>query len=126
VSGATATGALSQITVTDTRNTFPGWAVTGQAADFAGSAAAAGATIPAGQLGWVPTDTSLATGAVLGPTVAPGSPGLATAALLASAVSGRGTGTTLLGADLTLDIPLAAIAGPYTSTLTVTAVTAQA
>jgi|HubBroStandDraft_1064217.scaffolds.fasta_scaffold87498_2 Bacterial Ig-like domain (group 3) len=124
VAGATATGALNPITVTDTRNTFPGWSVSGQTSDFTGSGSAAGGTIPGNQLGWVPTDTSIATGATLGGTVTPASPGLGTtAAVLASAAPGGGAGTSALGANLTLDIPASALAGPYGATLTVTAVT---
>jgi len=126
VSGATATGALNPITVSDTRNTYPGWSVTGQVANFTGTGTAASGTIPGDQLGWVPTDTAIATGAVLGATVAPGStsPGLGdTAEVLASAVPGGGYGTSALGANLTLDIPATAPAGPYTSSLTVTGVT---
>jgi Bacterial Ig-like domain (group 3) len=124
VSGATATGALNPITVSDTRNTFPGWSVSGQTSDFTGSGSAAGGDISGNQLGWVPTDTSLATGATLGGTVTPAGPGLgSTAAVLASAAPGGGGGTSALGANLTLDIPASAIAGPYAATLTVTAVT---
>jgi hypothetical protein len=125
VSGASATGALNPITVSDTRNTLPGWSVSGQSADFAGSGTAATSTISGNQLGWAPTDTSLGTGAALGGTVAPGSPGLGTtAAVLALAHAGNGLGTSALGANLTLAIPATALAGPYASSLTVTAVTA--
>jgi hypothetical protein len=127
VSGADATSVLNPITVTDTRNTDPGWSVAGLVSDFTGSGTASGSTIPGDQLGWVPTDTSLATGAALGPTVAPGDPGLGgTAAVLASAAAGGGAGTSLLGANLTLAIPPAAVGGSYTSALTVTAVTSSA
>ena len=125
VSGANAAGTLSPVTVTDTRNTYPGWSVSGQAGDFAGSGSAAGSAISGSQLGWVPTDTSLATGAALGPTVAPATPGLGgMPGILASAAAGGGLGTSLLGANLTLAIPPTAAAGPYASTLTVTAVAA--
>lgn len=51
VSGSTATAATTPIVVSDTRNTFPGWSVSGQAADFTGLGAASGASISAGQLG---------------------------------------------------------------------------
>ena len=72
----------------------------------------------------MPTDTSLGTGVTLGGTVAPGSPGLGTTpAILASAAAGNGLGTSVLGGNLTLDIPALAEAGPYVSTLTVTLVT---
>jgi hypothetical protein len=121
VSGANATGALNPITVGDSRNTTPGWSVTGQAANFTGPGTA---TISGNQLGWVPTSTSLATGATLGATVTPAAPGLGTtAATLASAHAGNGFGTSALGANLTLAIPPAAPPGAYTSSLTVTAVT---
>jgi hypothetical protein len=124
VSGANATGALNPVTVSDTRNTVPGWSVSGQSADFAGSGTAAGSTISGNQLGWAPTDTSLGTGATLGGTVAPASPGLGTtAAVLAQAHAGSGAGTSALGANLTLAIPATALAGPYASSLTLTAVT---
>ena len=124
VSGSGATGALNPITVADTRNTTPGWSVSGQAADFTGSGTAAGGSIPGNQLGWAPASASLGTGVTLGGTVAPGSPGLGTtAAVLASAHAGSGSGTSALGANLTLAIPAAAAAGSYTSSLTVTAVT---
>ena len=126
VSGSAATAPLNSITVTDNRNAQPGWSVSGQARDFSGSGAAAGATISGNQLGWAPTGTSLATGAALGPTVAPGRPGLGdTAAVLASAAAGGGAGTSLLGADLTLAIPPAATPGPYGSTITITATTSM-
>ena len=127
-SGSNATGTLSPITVSDTRNTYPGWSVSGQAANFTGTGTGnSGQTISGNQLGWTPTDTSLATGVTLGPTVAPGSPGLGTtAAILASAPAPGGFGTSVLGANLTLALPNLAFAGPYAGVLTVTAVTALA
>jgi hypothetical protein len=121
-SGSTATGTLNTVSVSDTRNTVPGWSVMGQDTAFTGSGTAAGASIPGDDMGWAPSCATLATGAVCGPTVAPGaSPGLADAAqVLASAVPGGGTGSSSLSAALTLDIPASALAGPYTSTLTIT------
>jgi hypothetical protein len=122
--GTSAAGTLNPITVSDTRNTSPGWSVSGQTSDFTGSGTAAGKTISGNQLGWVPTDTSLATGATLGGTVTPAAPGLgSTAAVLAQAHAGNGVGTSGLGANLTLLIPAGTAAGPYAATLTVTAVT---
>jgi hypothetical protein len=116
-----AAGMLQPVTVADTRNTYPGWSASGQASVFTGGGTAAGSTIPGDQLGWVPTGI-LAGGAALGPTVAPGtSPGLGdTAQVLAAATPGNGTGTSTLGANLTLDLPSTALAGPYTATLTLT------
>jgi ABC-type phosphate transport system substrate-binding protein len=132
VSGANATGAVNPVTVSDTRNTAPGWSVSGQAADFTGSGTAAGGTISGNQLGWAPADTSLGTGATLGGPVAPAAgaagpvapaaPGLGTtAAVLAQAHAGTGLESSALGANLTLAIPGAALAGPYASSLTLTA-----
>ena len=123
--GTSAAGLLNPVTVSDTRNSFPGWQVTGQESTFNGSGSSAGYSISGNQLGWTPTDTSLGTGVTLGPTVAPVSPGLGTtAAVLAQAAAPNGTGTSVLGANLLLDIPASAAAGPYAGTMTITAVTA--
>lgn len=125
VSGSTGTASTTPVVVTDTRNTYPGWSVSGQANDFSGSGSAAGATIPCGQLGWMPTNTgTLPQGVTLGGTVNPVTPGLCpTPAVLASAHAGlgNGVGTTTLGADLTLAIPTAQAAGPYSGGLVITA-----
>ena len=126
VSGSTATASTTPIVVSDTRNTFPGWSVSGQDSNWTGSGTAAGATISGNQLGWQPTNTgTLPQGVTLGPTVPPASPGLGTTpAVLASvhAGTGNGVGTSTLGANLTLAIPTGQAAGPYTSGLTITAV----
>jgi hypothetical protein len=122
-SPATGTGVLNAVTVSDSRNTFPGWSVSGQESNFTGSGTAGGSTISGNQLGWTPTGTP-AGAAVLGPAVAPAAPGLGTtAAILASASAGNGFGTSNLSANLLLDIPASAAAGAYSSTLTLTAVT---
>jgi hypothetical protein len=124
-SGSDATGALNPITVSDTRNNYPGWSVSGQAADFTGSGTANGSIISGNLLGWVPIGSCAAAGVTFGPVVGPGAPGLGTtAAVLAAAHAGTGFGTCTMDANLTLAIPVAAKPGDYTSTLTVTAVTA--
>lgn len=129
--GLTATGATTPITVSDTRNTFPGWIVSGQDSGWTGTGTAAGGTFSGNQLGWQPTNTgTLPSGVTLGSTVAPAptGPGLGTtAATLASATHGapNGFGTSNLGANLTLNIPATAPAGPYTSGLTISAVTSN-
>lgn len=126
--GATGTGVLNSVTVSDTRNTYPGWSVSGQDSNWTGSGSAAGGTISGNQLGWVPTSTTLATGVTLGPTVTPASPGLGSAAAVLASVhagNGNGFGTSTFGANLTLAIPSTTPAGPYTSSLTVTAVTSN-
>jgi hypothetical protein len=67
VSGNTATAAATPVVVSDTRNTYPGWVVSGQVDDFTN--AAAGTSISGDQLGWMPTGSSLAPGVLLGRTV---------------------------------------------------------
>ena len=127
VAGLTGTGATTAIGVSDTRNTYPGWSVSGQDGAWTGSGTAAGGTFSGNQLGWQPTDTALAPGVTLGSAVTAAAPGLGTAAVLASAPHGLGNGygTSTLGANLTLLIPPTAPAGPYTSGLTVSAVTSN-
>jgi Bacterial Ig-like domain (group 3) len=126
-SGLNATGATTPITVADTRNTFPGWSVSGQDSAWTGTGTAAGGTFSGNQLGWTPTDTALAPAVTLGSPVTAAAPGLGTAATLASvhAGSGNGFGTSTLGANLSLVIPATAPAGPYTSGLTISAVTSN-
>jgi hypothetical protein len=125
VSGNTATAATTPISVTDTRNTYPGWEVSGQAGDFTGSGTAAGSSISGNQLGWTPTGNPVAPGVTLGGTVPPGGPGLGTfPGFLAFAHAGSGYGTSVLSANLTLDIPVQAATGPYAGALTISAVTA--
>ena len=126
VSGSNATAATTPIVVSDTRNTFPGWSVSGQDSNWTGSGTAAGATISGNALGWAPTSstTPLTQGVTLGPVVPPNGPGLGTAAAVLASVhagTGNGFGTTTLGANLTLAIPSGQAAGPYTSGLTITA-----
>ena len=131
VAGLVGTGTLPNVTVKDTRNNFPGWSVMGQESAFTSSATPA-TPISGNQLGWVPTSTTLPNGAILGGTVAAGSPGLGTtAAVLALAHAGTGadpSGATsdVLSANLTLDIPPTTTAGAYTGNLLVTYLSAQA
>ena len=126
VSGSNATAATTPVVVSDTRNTFPGWSVTGQDSNWTGSGTAAGATISGNALGWQPTTTTspLTQGVTLGPAVPPNGPGLGTTPAVLAAVHagvGNGFGTTTLGANLTLAIPSGQAAGPYSSGLTITA-----
>jgi hypothetical protein len=126
--GTDATAATTPIVVSDTRNTYPGWPVTGQdASGFTGSGSAAGASMSGNQLGWTPTSSTspLTQGVTLGSAVTPASPGLgSTPATLASAIAGLGNGfgTTTLGANLDLLFPVPQAAGPYTGGLTITGV----
>gem|GEM_PF-4218657 len=126
----TATGALPQMTVTDTRSDalLTGWQVNVQASDFSGSAG----TIAAKYLGWTPGL----------PTITPdaGSPlqvqaGSGVASFLDSSASqglgvsqtlahstANGRGSTSLVGQLNLAVPGSALQGSYSSTLTVTLV----
>jgi hypothetical protein len=130
VSGSTASGPMNPVVVSDTRNSYPGWSVSGQDGTWTGSGAARGATMAGDQLGWVPASSTapLTQGVTLGPVVDPASPGLGSSpAVLASALAGvgNGYGTTTLGAALALLIPPPQAAGDYTGTLTITAVTSN-
>jgi phosphate ABC transporter phosphate-binding protein len=119
--GSTATGVMSPLTITDSRNTYPGWSVVGQATDFTNPASRPAGDIPGNELGWAPDDTSLATGAALGNPIGPGTPGLGTvAAVLGYANAGAGFGTSTFGANLTLAIPPTAPSGDYSGVLTLT------
>jgi hypothetical protein len=123
-SGATATGRLPRVTVTDTRNWRPGWSLSGQASRFTYSRT--GRSVSGNQLGWVPTVVgSLHDGAKLGRKVNPARPGIGSApATLAFAPAGCGSGTNIFSANLTLEIPRA-VGGRYTGTVTITYVESQ-
>jgi hypothetical protein len=135
--GTTASGTLPNVSITDTRNSFPGWSVSGQESTFTSSATPS-TPILGNQLGWVPAQATGSTGTfdgvhvVLGPTVTPASPGLGTTAgVLALAHAGFGsdpTGATtyIANAALNLAIPVNTTAGAYTGNLTITYVTSQA
>ena len=115
-------GNLPDMTVTDTRNSRPGWSVRGQVSDFTGSGTAADSVISGNQLGWTPSG-AVTGGATLGPQVDPARPGLGSIpAVLASAAAGSGFGTDTLGARLVLDIPATAPVGTYNVILTITCV----
>jgi subtilisin family serine protease len=117
-------GSLRPVTIIDTRvGTNPGWDVSGQASDFEASASAFGA----GFLGWTPLVASQSEDqtATPGAQVAPGFPsgqGLSVPQVLATAPDGAGVGTAVLGAGLSLEIPVETPAGTYTATLTLTAI----
>jgi len=122
--GTQATGTLGNVTVTDSRNSFPGWSVSGQESAFTGSGSAAGASIAGDQLGWAPAAAgTLGTGVTLGPAIAPGTTpgGLGdTGGVLFSATPANGFGTNVANAALTLNIPAGQQAGSYAGSLTIT------
>jgi hypothetical protein len=113
------TGTLSPVTVSDSRlPDQPGWNATGSVSDFISGAN----SFSGNDLGWTPKITTANTGndVTTGTKVAPNTPGLKTAAALASAAAHHGGGTTVLGADLDLQVPLTTPSGNYSATLTVT------
>ncbi|MHA6762213.1 Ig-like domain repeat protein [Streptacidiphilus sp. PAMC 29251] len=119
-----AAGPIQTVTVTDTRAGAPGWALSGQVADFTSPAG----TISAQNLGWAPNLVNKGDGLKvnLGGTVAPapgvasgdsGALGLKSSRTLATAT---GLGTAQIGADLSLVAPTSTAAGAYTGVLTLT------
>ncbi len=121
-----AAGPIQTVTVTDTRAGAPGWALSGQVADFTAS----GGSISAQNLGWVPNLVNKGDGLKvdLGGSVAPangvaptdgGVLGLKSSRTLATAT---GLGTAQIGADLSLVAPTSTLAGDYTGVLTLTVI----
>ncbi|WP_421742192.1 Ig-like domain-containing protein [Cellulomonas sp.] len=126
----TASGALPQITVTDTRrdDLLTGWRVNVQAADFTGTAG----TVGAKYLGWAPATPVMdklpgaplvvQAGAHVGSFLDDAtSTGLGASKTLAQTTT-SGRGASRLGAALNLAIPASTAEGSYTSTITVTLV----
>jgi hypothetical protein len=120
--GTSATGSLGTVTVNDSRNTYPGWAVYGEeTTNFVGSGLPAGSTItdiPSDDLGWTPAGT-VEGGATLGPSSADIG-AVAGPAVLAQALAGSGFGTDALDPTLTLTIPSGTPAGTYTGGVVIT------
>ncbi len=120
--GTQATGTLGDVTVTDSRNTYPGWSVSGMESEFTETSGTA--TIPGDDLGWAPAAVgTLGSGVTLGPTITPGTDpgGLSdTGGVLISAPPGDGFGTNEANAALTLDIPSGQAAGSYSGSITIT------
>jgi hypothetical protein len=119
--GLTSTGSINPVTVTDTRQSSPGWVASGQLTAFTNTLTSD--TIPAADLGWAPNliDESAGQTVVAGPVVAPGV-GLASAQQLGSAAAGHSNGTAHLGAGLSLLAPTSTALGTYNATLTLTAI----
>lgn len=122
-----ADGIINQVTVLDTRDSDPGWTVTGNMSPFATT----GDSFSGDFLGWSPfaTDDSDPVAGVTtydqistnGAFVAPNTVGgLDDGSTLASAAPGVGLGIATMDARLKLLIPLSANAGAYTGTLTFT------
>lgn len=135
-------GQINQVTVVDTRDTDPGWTVTGTMSNFTKTGVSSGGTAVSGTqtfsgnyLGWSPVLTG-DSGASLGnlynqtvtipvgtvaPTTATGS-GLVQGKVMANAAPGVGMGIATLDAGVKLLIPLTAVNGVYSAVLTFSAV----
>lgn len=117
-----ATGQLSPVTVSDTRNSAPGWSVAGQVSDFSDGNSA---TIDGDSLGWTPAVTTqdTASDVTAGAAITAGSnPGLKEGSTLGSAGANQGVGNSTLGGGLDLVVPASQNAGSYSATLTITAI----
>jgi hypothetical protein len=115
-------GTMNPVTITDTRQSSPGWNAAGQVTAFTNLGGSG--TIPAADLGWVPflIDQSPGETVVPAAAVAPQSPGLAASEPLASAAAGMSNGTAHVGAALNLLAPTSTGLGTYSATLTLTAI----
>jgi hypothetical protein len=115
-----ADGEIVPIRIQDTRAGSPEWSLTAQVSDFA----AAGQTVSSKYLGWTPEVLENEGSAVAGapvPSGFDGGDGLSVARTLASADEGHERGSSLVGADLELKLPLDTPRGTYTATITLTA-----
>jgi hypothetical protein len=117
------TGALSAITVRDTRSTATQWSISIVSGNFtSGSNSFTGAN-----LGVTPTRTSNTsdTAPVMGSVVAPrggsGNAGLSTSRTFSSSAVNANLGEAVLGGTLKLSVPTSQAPGTYTGTLTITA-----
>lgn len=115
-------GQLPTISVTDSRSNGAvgagGWTVSGQAGDLTSDTK----TIRAAHLGWTPATKAAKPGVTLGApvlTTLGGGEGLEAPATLATAATEGRLGTTELGAELALEVPVDTRAGDYTGALSV-------
>lgn len=109
-------GVLPAVGVTDTRVDGQGWAVSAQSSDLVSDTA----TVGAGHLGWKPHVEASSNGAVPGSAVASlmsGGEGLAAPQSLGSADADMRLGTTELGADIELEVPVDTESGTYKGAL---------
>lgn len=111
-------GTLPALSVTDTRTEANGWTVSGQSSDLADGEA----TVKASYLGWSPHLLDTTHGATPGERVQTqlsGGEGLAVPATLGSATADTRLGTSQLGADLELELPVDTESGTYQGAVSV-------
>lgn len=117
------TGALSAITVRDTRSTATQWSISIVSGNFTSG----GNSFTGANLGVTPTKTSNTsdTAPVMGSVVAPrggsGNAGLSTSRTFSSSAVNANLGEAVLGGTLKLSVPTSQAPGTYTGTLTITA-----
>jgi len=119
----TTSAPLGDLIVGDYRETSPGWTLTGQVTDFRHGED----RIVADNLGWTPAaraapSSLVAAGGddvVAGPPAPPGQ-GLGSPRVLCGAPAGRGNGSWVCSALLTLGVPGSTRPGTYVATLTLT------
>lgn len=111
-------GSLPTVEVTDTRVNGNGWEVSGQSSDLLSDQT----TIEADHLGWAPYVEGSSNGADPGSAAVSymsGGAGLAAPQALGSGSAETRLGTTQLGADLELEVPVDSQAGTYKGALSV-------
>lgn len=113
-----ANGQINQVTVSDTRDGQTQWTVNGTMSDFVSSTNSS--VIFKNQMGWTPkvNGTSVGQTVTAGAAVAPITPGLAAASVLAQSSPTASLGIAHMDARLRLLIPVAIPSGTYTATLT--------
>lgn len=111
-------GTLPTVDVTDTRVNSEGWQVSGQSSDLVSDSA----SVEAGHLGWKPHVEASTNGAAPGSAVASqmsAGEGLSAPQALGIADAETSLGTTELGADLELEVPVDTESGTYKGALSV-------
>jgi len=115
-----ASGEITPIVVTDTRNTQSPWSISASVGDFQDGTN----TFSGLHLGWIPKVITPGAGTVAGAAIQSGfdeGSGLSISRSLGGAAQGHDRGTATLGADLDLKIPSSVESGSYRTTLTLTA-----
>ena len=117
------TGALSAITIRDTRSTATQWSISIVSGNFTSGAN----SFTGANLGVTPTltsqtsDTAPTPGSVVAPRGGSGNAGLSTSRTFASSAANANLGEAVLGGNLKLSVPTSQAPGTYTGTLTITA-----
>lgn len=120
----TAEGAITGITVTDTRQGNLGWEASGRVRNLVTTD---GAVLEGKYLGWTPHVVSSSAGQSVDPgaSVSPGfisGTGIQDWSVLGSAAAGSSLGTAVLGADLRIEAPTTTAVGDYTGVVLITVI----